>query len=165
MTKNPQKTNKQDLSSKSNDRDNSKRPRESSLDDSIANATNTDVFTEPLRSKECVAILYSCIKKLEEEMKKVLQMCEKTKDSQIKGKSPLNSLSEVMGFLNNKFEEYERERQEKDKIIDSMNSDISNMNEKIEKLEKIVNRQEQYSCRNCLLLRCIGEAERENIDI
>ena len=40
---------KQDLSSKSNDGDDSKRPRESSLDDPIANATSTDVFTETLK--------------------------------------------------------------------------------------------------------------------
>ena len=53
---------KRDLSSKSNDGDNSKRPRESSLDDSIANATNTNVFTESLKLKECVVILYSCMK-------------------------------------------------------------------------------------------------------
>ena len=39
-------TKKRDLSSKSNNGDDSKRPRESSLDDSIANTTNTEVFTE-----------------------------------------------------------------------------------------------------------------------
>ena len=37
---------KRDLNSKSNDGDDSKRPRESSLDDSNANATNADVFTD-----------------------------------------------------------------------------------------------------------------------
>ena len=47
-------------------------------------------------------------------------MCEKTKDSQIKGESQLNSLNVAMDFVTNKFEEYERERQEKDKIIDTM---------------------------------------------
>ena len=83
------------------------------------------------------------MKKLEEEMKKFLQVCEKTKDSQIKGESQLNSLSEAMDFMTNKFEEYELERQEKDKIIDTMKSDMVNMNEKIEKLERIVDTQEQ----------------------
>ena len=73
------------------------------------------------------------MKTLEEEMKKVLQMCQKTKDIQIKGKSQLNSLTEAMYFMTNKFEEYERERQEWDKIIDSMKSDMVNMNEKIGK--------------------------------
>ena len=76
---------KRDFSSNSNDGDDSKRPRESSLDNSIANAINTDVFTESLKSEDCVAILYSCMKKLIKKMKKVIQMCEKTKDSQIKG--------------------------------------------------------------------------------
>ena len=70
---------KQDLSSNSNDGDDSKRPRESRLDDAIGNATNTDVFTESLKSEDCVAILYSCMRKLEDEMKKVIQMCEKNK--------------------------------------------------------------------------------------
>ena len=77
-------------------------------------------------------------------------MREKTKYSQIKGESQLNSLSEATDFMTNKFEEYNRERQEKDKIIDSLKSDIVNMNAKIEKLQRIVGRQEQYSRRNCL---------------
>ena len=57
---------KRDLSSKSKDGEDSKRPRESSLDESIANTTNTDVFTESLKSEDCVAVLYNCMKKLEE---------------------------------------------------------------------------------------------------
>ena len=75
------------MSSKSNDGQDSKKPRESSLDESIADATNMDVFTESLKPEDCVAILYNCMKKLEEEMKKVLQMCEKIKDGQIKDES------------------------------------------------------------------------------
>ena len=75
------------MSSKSNDGQDSKKPREFSLDESIADATNTDVFTESLKPEDCVAIPYNCLKKLEEEMKKVLQMCEKIKDGQIKDES------------------------------------------------------------------------------
>ena len=59
-------TNKRDLTSKSNDGDDLKRSREFSLDDSIANATNKDVFTESLKSEDFVATLYSRMKKLEE---------------------------------------------------------------------------------------------------
>ena len=33
-------------------------------------------------------------------------------------------MSESIDFMNNKFDEYERERQEKDKIIDSMKNDM-----------------------------------------
>ena len=46
-----------------------------------------------------------------------------------------------MDFTTNKFKEYEEERQEKDKIVDSMKSDKVNMNEKTEKLERINSRQ------------------------
>ena len=91
-------------------------------------------------------------------------MCEKTKESQIKGENQLNSLSEAMNFMTNKFQVSERERQKKDKIIDTMKSDMVNINDKIEKLERIVDRQEQYSRRNCLLLYGIAEGERENTD-
>ena len=73
-------------------------------------------------------------------------------------------MSDAMDFKTNKFEKYEREWQEKDKIIDSMKSDMVNMNEKIEKLERIVDRQEQYSRCNCLLLHGIAEGEREKTD-
>ena len=75
------------MSSKSNDGQDSKKPRESSLDESIADATNTDVFTESLKPEDCAAILYNCMKKLEEEMKKVLQMCEKKKTVKLKAKA------------------------------------------------------------------------------
>ena len=81
------------LSSKSNDRDDSKRPRESSFDDSIVNATNADVFIESLKLEDCVAIFYSCIKQLEEEIKNFFQMCERTKDCQIKGERQLKSMN------------------------------------------------------------------------
>ena len=91
-------------------------------------------------------------------------MCEKTKESQIKGENQLNSLSEAMNFMTNKFRVSERERQKKDKIIDTMKSDMVNINDKIEKLERIVDRQEEYSRRNCLLLHGIAEGERENTD-
>ena len=45
-----------------------------------------------------------------------------------------------------------------------MKSDMVNMNKKIEKMERLVDRQEHYSRRNCLLLRGITEDERENTD-
>ena len=60
---------------------------ENLLDGSIANATNTHIFNEPLKSEDIVAIFYICIQNLEEKMKKILQMSEKTKSSQIKGES------------------------------------------------------------------------------
>ena len=45
-----------------------------------------------------------------------------------------------------------------------MKSDIVNMNEKIEKLDRIVDKQEQYSRRNHFLLHGLAERKRENTD-
>ena len=45
-----------------------------------------------------------------------------------------------MSCMTNKFDEYKRERLEKDKIIDIVKNDVFNMNEKIEKQEKIVDK-------------------------
>ena len=67
---------------------------------------------------------------------------KETKDSQIEGENQSNSLSKEMDFMTNKFEENGQERQEKNKIIDSMKSDMVNMDEKIENLGRIVDRQE-----------------------
>ena len=45
-----------------------------------------------------------------------------------------------------------------------MKSDMINMNERIEKPERILDRQEQYPHRNCLSLCSIAESECENTD-
>ena len=52
----------------------------------------------------------------------------------------LKSLNESIDFMSKKFDEYEQKRQEKNEIIDSMIR--FSMNKKIEKLERIVDRQE-----------------------
>ena len=49
-------------------------------------------------------------------------------------------MSESIDFMSNKFDEHEQKRQEKDEITDSMI--WFSMNKKIEKLERIVERQE-----------------------
>ena len=71
------------MTNKSNDGDELKRSREISLDDSIANATNKDVFTESLKSEDFVAILYSRMKKLEE---KFFRCVKKQKAVKLKAK-------------------------------------------------------------------------------
>ena len=55
------------------------------------------------------------MKKLEQEIKN-LSRCVK-KGSQIKGERQLDFLTEAMDFMTNEFEDYKRERQEKDEII------------------------------------------------
>ena len=69
-----------------------------------------------------------------------------------------------MDFKTNRSEECGQEQHEKDKILDNMKIHMVNMKKKIEKLERIVDRQKQYSCHHCLLMQSIREGERENTD-
>ena len=45
-----------------------------------------------------------------------------------------------------------------------MNGTVSKMNKRIEELENKIDRQEQYSRRNCILIHGITENKEENID-
>ena len=51
-------------------------------------------------------------------------MYEITNHNQIRDKSQLKSLSKSVDFMTKKSSKYERERQEKDNVIDGMKSDM-----------------------------------------
>ena len=55
---------KRELRNQLNEGEESKGKRESNLDDSLANATVSNVFTESSKSENCVVILHNCMKKL-----------------------------------------------------------------------------------------------------
>ena len=50
------------------------------------------------------------------------------------------------------------------KKIEELNGIVSKMNERIEELENKIDRQEQYSKRNCILIHGIAENKEENTD-
>ena len=60
---------------------------ENLLDGSIANATNTHIFNEPLKSEDVVAIFYICIQNLEEKWKKFSRCLKKQKAVKLKVKA------------------------------------------------------------------------------
>ena len=70
-------------------------------------------------------------KSWKEKLKKFLRCAKKTKGSEMIGEKQLNSLSEATGLMSNKFEEYERQRQKKDKTTDTMKNGLVNINKKI----------------------------------
>ena len=66
--------------------------------------------------------------------------------------------------MSDKFDDYERERREKDKIIKNSKSEVSDLNICVKNFENQLNRQEQYLHRNCILIHGITEAQDENTD-
>ena len=63
-----------------------------------------------------------------------------------------------------KFDEFEKERQEQKKVIEELRGEVYFLNEKLHGFTEQVDRQEQYSRRNCFLIDGITEENQENTE-
>ena len=54
-------------------------------------------------------------------------MKEKTQSSQIKGELQFNELNETVEFITKKFDQYEEEREKREKIINNLQGKVSEM--------------------------------------
>ena len=91
-------------------------------------------------------------------------MLEKTEDRQIKGECQLTDLAKGVDFINQKFDEYEKDRREKDAVTATLQSELKSASMKVEDIEKNMDRKEQYSKRNCILIHGLKEEQNESID-
>ena len=88
---------------------------------------------------------------------------KKNKMSQIKGEQHLMDLNKTFKFVSEKFDNFECDQAEKEKIIYELQKNV-NMSVTIESLKDSLDRQEQYSRRNCLLIHGLLESTNENTD-
>ena len=150
---------KRDLRSEtSTSGDDPKKIRDGSLDDSN---NPDDVFTEGLSFPDGVKILYNFIKNVENQIHRIHSKTEETKMSQIKGEQHLMDLNKTINFICEKFDEYEYDRAEKEKNVSELQKNV-NLSAKTESLKACLDRQEQYSRRNCLLIHGLPESKNEN---
>ena len=152
---------KRDLSDQSDSGEQQKKAREGSLEE---NPEVDSVFTTSMDSPECLQILFNCLQNVEKSVKEIHEMQEKTQSSQIKGELQLKDLSEAVEFITKKFDQYETERKEKEKIINDLQGKLSEMSNEIEVLKNSLDRQQQYSRRNCVLIHGIPEEKGEDTD-
>ena len=73
-------------------------------------------------------------------------------------------MNKSISHINEIFEEYQKDKKEKEEKINNLEKKVSEMSSKIENLEKSIDYQEQYSRRNCLLIHGIYESDGENTD-
>ena len=71
-------------------------------------------------------------------------------------------MNDAIKFINEKFEEFEADRREKEREIAELKSIINSLNVKVDKADRALDRQEQYSRRSCLLIHGIDEGNQEN---
>ena len=104
------------------------------------------------------------MKNLEKKMNELFQTTSSAKDSQFKGELRLKDLNEAVNFISTKFDKYEKERKEREQLIEKLEENVSVMNKKVENLEKEIDKHEQYSRQNFLLIHGIAEADDEVTD-
>ena len=73
-------------------------------------------------------------------------------------------MNDATKFINEKFEEFEADRREKEQEIAELKSAINSLNVRLDKDDRVLDLQEQYSRRNCLLIHGIDEENQENTD-
>ena len=158
-------SNKRVLSSASDDGDVAKKLREGSLDDTNSdnseNPNNVEVFHQDTNEEPNVVEI---LKNLQQQITEIHSMAKNNEERQIKGDCQLGELVKSVEFINKKFEEYENTRKEKDEIIKNLRNDVANLSGTIVEMEKSLDKQEQYSRRNCLLIHGVKERKNENTD-
>ena len=124
---------KRDLSGDSNPEEERKKIRDGS---SASNTDNCDVLEEGLESSECKEILFNCLRNLQEKVIEIFNLAQETKNMQIKGDKQLEELKSSVEVMSDKFDEYEKDRKEKEKIINGLQNEVSFLKERIDLLEK-----------------------------
>ena len=97
-------------------------------------------------------------------MKEIFDLANTTNQSQIKGEQQLKCLMNSVEFISARFDEYEANRKKKDEMINSLEEKVLGLTEKVDKLSSLVDRQEQYSRRNCILIHGVKENQNEDTD-
>ena len=139
--------------------DDSRKPREGN---SGSYTVETNVFEGGVESADSRNVLFNCLKNLEQKMNDLYMLANSNKEMQIKGNKQLIELTSSVEFLAPKFDELEKERKEKDELINSIQIEVSSLKVEVKNLEKKTDDQEQNSRRNCLLIHALNEAKTED---
>ena len=115
-----------------------------------------NIFPEGLSSPDCVAILVNCIKNMEKQSVEIFAKTEETKNSQIKGEQHLMELHKSVTLISEKSDGYEREKIERENY-ERLQKETKDMPSTIQSFRVSLDRQEQYSRRNCLLIYGLPE--------
>ena len=134
-----------DLSSGSKEDDERKRQREESPNVSCLDSPTSpgNVFAESLKSNGCVKILMNCLKNLEKEVKKLKDLASSNNAKQIEGERQLLDLKDAVNLISNKFDDFERDRLKKEKIIKDLKEEVTYLRRNVDDITAETDRQEQ----------------------
>ena len=102
------------------------------------------------------------LKDFKAKMVKMFKLAQKANESQIIGEQQLIDLTKSVKYISEQFDEYEKDKKEKEEIIKNLEGQVNNLTETVAKLVKQADNQEQYSWRNCLLVHGLPKTTLEN---
>ena len=155
---------KRDLSDQSSNGDEPKRLREESSASSSSPDSPSDVFQESLKSPDCMKILLNCFKNLAKQVKELYVLAQSNNEKHIKGEKQLLDLTESINFMTKRFDNYEKDWAEKEKLIKDLREEVPSLKNEHEQLKPDFENQEQYYRRNCLLVHSIPEEQEKSND-
>ena len=88
----------------------------------------------------------------------------KNNETQIKGKKQLEDLTDSVKFMSSKFDEYGKERLEREARIVELESKVVSVSTKVEKSEYAADKMEQYSILNSILIHGLPEVKGEDTE-
>ena len=77
--------------------------------------------------------------------------------SQIKGRKRMSDLTNFVQQISDNFDEYKKDRNDKDEIRTKLQTQVTELTEKVSNLLVQADKQEQHSSRNCLLINGVEE--------
>ena len=125
---------KKDLSDQSCNAEDAKKVTEGSS--YISSVSLDDVFTEVMKSPECLHIIVDRMKYIEARINEICEMNQVTQDNQIKGKCQLRVLVKPIEFYNDKFHELERDNRKKEKKTNKLEEKSIKKMDKQKKMDK-----------------------------
>ena len=87
------------------------------------------------------------------------------KDNQIKGECQLRNLVKSIEFCNEKFDELERYKSKKEVKINELEEKTRKMDKKINDLNRVIDRHERHSRRNCILVQGVKANKNEDTNV
>ena len=73
-------------------------------------------------------------------------------------------MNDAIKFINEKFQEFKEDGRQKEREITELKSNINGLNLRLDKVNRALHRQEQYSRRNYLLVNGNDKENQENTD-
>ena len=106
------------------------------------------------------------MKNIEAKIKEICEMKQVTQDNQIiKGECQFRDLVKSIKIYNDKFDELERDTSKKEEKINELEEKARKMDKKDDDLNRAIDRHEQYSHKNCILVHGVNKSENEDTDV